>query len=194
MADVKFNARTLKEIAAAKKIAENGKFQFILDDKGELGDINCCYLKWKVQDGIYKDQEHILRFKFVYGQKPDIYEYPRNAPNVTFLTPILHTNISTQGSICLDVIKSDNWSPMYGIETILNSIIALLDEPNTKSPFNSSAATAYRPLEKLEKTDPKYEETFKAYQKKCQDYYDRSISNSTLLINSFAVNESSTNL
>jgi ubiquitin-protein ligase len=112
-----------------------------------------------VKSGTYADQIHILRIKFKYGSNQP-YQFPKDPPNIIFETPIYHTNISPGGSICLDVIK-DTWSPMYNIETIFNSIISLLGDPNTSSPFNGEAARQYN---KCKDNPPKY-------QKICEEYY-----------------------
>ena len=46
--------------------------------------------------------------------------YPQNPPRIIFKTPIYHPNISTQGSICLDLLKN-NWSPSLSMGKILLS-------------------------------------------------------------------------
>jgi ubiquitin-protein ligase len=97
------------------------------------------YIRWTVQDGVYKGQTHILEVKLVYGHDPDIYLYPINPPLCTFMTRIWHPNISTSGSVCLDVIK-ENWSPIMTIENVISSIGSMLDDPNPTSPFNGAAA------------------------------------------------------
>ena len=155
-----FNKRILKEI---KQASESRDFKFIFDDEGLYGEKNYCYIIWKVVSGLYENQEHVLQIKFIYGPGGEK-TFPKSPPNVLFMTPIFHTNISTGGSICVDILKEGNynnqyWSPMYNINTIFNSIILLLDEHNVKSPFNADASTMY---------SRKSPDEFK---KICWDYY-----------------------
>lgn len=68
--------------------------------------------------------------------------YPQNPPRIIFKTPIYHPNISTQGSICLDLLKN-NWSPSLSIGKILLSISSLLNDPNPNDPLNTDAANTF---------------------------------------------------
>lgn len=136
-----YQNRILKEIREAKKSKE---FTFAYDEEGLLGESKTAYIKFTIKnDGIYQGQTHLLKIKFVYGGN-EMYKFPEHPPNVLFLTPIFHPNISVCGSICLDVLKPEAWSALYNLDAVFNSIIALLDEPNIKSPFNSEAAKLYK--------------------------------------------------
>ena len=70
-------------------------------------------------------------------------EYPNKPPNIKFINKIYHPNISTEGIICLDILK-ENWKPIYSLRTIMMSIISLLSEPNPESPLNGDAARLFR--------------------------------------------------
>jgi len=155
----KLSARIQKEIRVG---ILSDEFEFMFDAEGIYGDANTAYLRFTIKSGTYEGQTHILRMKFIYGSNQP-YVFPGDPPNVTFETPIFHTNIATGGSICLDVIQKDKWSPMYGIETIFHSIIALLDSPNTSSPFNSDASLKYTRCSKANIMD-KYKDI-------CMEYY-----------------------
>ena len=69
-------------------------------------------------------------------------KYPILTPTVTFVTPILHSNISSEGSICLDILK-DKWSPVLTISQVLLSISSLLNDPNPRDPLNTEIADLY---------------------------------------------------
>lgn len=156
-----FAARRAKEIKLAY---ENKLFEFCYDDEGLYGEKEACYIKFKNKEGVYKDQMHLIQLKFDYGNGS--YAFPKDPPNVIFMTPIYHVNISTNGLVCLDTIK-DKWSPQFGLEVVFNSIILLLDDCNTGSPFNSNAANDYKKLTKEE------------YSKVTMSYYLKNIIDDT---------------
>lgn len=100
------------------------------------------YFKFTIPSGIYAGQIHIVEMSLIYGRSPDIYVYPSNAPNCTFMTPVWHPNVGEKGTICLDVLK-DNWSPSMYTSAIISSILLLLENPNTSSPQNTIAASQF---------------------------------------------------
>jgi ubiquitin-protein ligase len=112
----------------------------------------------KPQYGIYKNQYHIIEMKTQYGSEDHqygastvtySYQYPKDAPMMRFLTKIFHTNISSQGSICLDTLKEpEKWAPSNSFETLIYNILLLLELPNNASPFNSQAQREYVACEK----------------------------------------------
>jgi ubiquitin-conjugating enzyme E2 D/E len=70
-------------------------------------------------------------------------DYPFKPPHVKFTTKIFHPNISKDGSICVDILKS-NWSPALTLDKVLLSIIALMQSPNAEDPLDSMAASLYK--------------------------------------------------
>lgn len=70
-------------------------------------------------------------------------DYPFHAPKVMFRTPIYHPNISSTGSICLDIL-GDQWTPVYTFGKVILSICALLSSPEANDPLRAEASQMYK--------------------------------------------------
>lgn len=159
-----FRMRWLKEIVGAE---ESKLFNAYYDKAGEVrkGEPGILYLLAKPPAGsLYENQTMVWSVKFVWGREPDVYTFPKAPPLVRAEMPIMHPNISKEGSICLDILqpvsaeavtgaaKQNGWQMTYGIEAIFNSITVMLDEPNTGSPFNKESNLAF--IEYRDSKDP----------------------------------------
>jgi ubiquitin-conjugating enzyme E2 R len=100
-------------------------------------------------------------------------EYPYQPPKFRFLIPIYHPNIYPDGQLCISILHkpgedlmsgeqaSERWSPLQGVESVLRSVLLLLDDPEINSPANVDASVLYR--DKRE-----------AYNRRAQDTVERS--------------------
>ncbi|KAJ6166571.1 Ubiquitin-conjugating enzyme E2 pex4 [Penicillium chermesinum] len=71
--------------------------------------------------------------------------YPLAPPTIHFTTRISHPNISfSTGEICLTLLTTEHWSPVYTLSTTLTAIHQLLTDPQPDSPLNVDVAALLR--------------------------------------------------
>lgn len=82
--------------------------------------------------------------------------YPYAPPDFRFSKPLWHPNIYPDGRICISILHApgedvmsgetpgERWSPAQRVESVLISIISLLDDPEINSPANVDASVMYR--------------------------------------------------
>ncbi|KAJ5099726.1 ubiquitin-conjugating enzyme/RWD-like protein [Penicillium argentinense] len=82
--------------------------------------------------------------------------YPYSPPKFRFLVPLYHPNIYPNGDLCISILHppgddemsgelaSERWSPAQRVESVLISILSLLDDAEVSSPANVDAAVMLR--------------------------------------------------
>jgi len=84
-------------------------------------------------------------------------EYPYQPPTFKFLTQnICHPNVYTDGHLCISILHkpgddeqsgelaSERWNVLHGVESVLRSVLLLMDDPEINSPANVDASVLYR--------------------------------------------------
>ncbi|KAK9449394.1 ubiquitin-conjugating enzyme/RWD-like protein [Limtongia smithiae] len=85
--------------------------------------------------------------------------YPFNPPILVFTTKIFHPNVLPDGSICIPLLKTDQWKPACKITTIIDIAYGLLADPDEAEALEGDAAEMFR-------TDPsKYKKIAKDWTK-----------------------------
>ncbi|EJW01237.1 hypothetical protein EDEG_00537 [Edhazardia aedis USNM 41457] len=79
-------------------------------------------------------------------------EYPIHPPTLVFVTEMFHPNIYSDGKVCISILHvadddptsyetpDEKWTPVQCINTIVLSVISILNEPNVDSPANVDAS------------------------------------------------------
>lgn len=82
--------------------------------------------------------------------------YPEEPPTFQFITKMWHPNIDIHGRVCISILHqpgkddynyediSERWMPVRSVESVIISILSLLDQPNPDSPANSDASIQFR--------------------------------------------------
>ncbi|KAL4789714.1 ubiquitin-conjugating enzyme/RWD-like protein [Aspergillus venezuelensis] len=82
--------------------------------------------------------------------------YPYSPPEFRFKRPLYHPNIYTDGKLCISILHapgedimsgelaSERWSPAQRVESVLISIVSLLDDAEVSSPANVDAGVMLR--------------------------------------------------
>lgn len=68
----------------------------------------------------------------------------QKAPSVTFNTRIYHPSITSDGSVCLGLLKSDTWKPSTRMQTVVEALLTLLADPSMDDAIEMSVAEVLR--------------------------------------------------
>ncbi|KAH3681009.1 hypothetical protein WICPIJ_008017 [Wickerhamomyces pijperi] len=82
-------------------------------------------------------------------------DFPFSPPTFRFTPSIYHPNVYRDGRLCISILhqggdptsdepENETWSPVQTVETVLISIVSLLEDPNPSSPANVDAAVDWR--------------------------------------------------
>ncbi|KAL2863667.1 signal peptidase complex catalytic subunit SEC11 [Aspergillus lucknowensis] len=73
-------------------------------------------------------------------------EYPFKPPTVSFVTKIYHPNVTNddKGSMCLGMLKADEWKPSSRLAAVLQFARSLLEEPMPDDAVEGRIAEQYR--------------------------------------------------
>lgn len=83
-------------------------------------------------------------------------DYPYKPPDFRFIKPLWHPNVYPDGRLCISILHApgedimsgetagERWSPAQRVESVLISILSLLDDSETSSPANVDASVQFR--------------------------------------------------
>lgn len=73
-------------------------------------------------------------------------DYPFKPPTLSFKTKIYHPNVSNddKGSLCLGMLRSDQWKPPNKIVDVLKLVKAILSQPQPDDAVETSIADQYK--------------------------------------------------
>ena len=80
-------------------------------------------------------------------------DYPNSPPEMVFKTKMWHPNIYDDGKVCISILHApgvdemnaqetaeERWRPILSAESVLLSVISMLNDPNIESPANLDAS------------------------------------------------------
>jgi ubiquitin-conjugating enzyme E2 G1 len=124
------------------------------NDLFSVGLINDDIYRWEViifgpkdtpfESGIFKAE---MRFPL---------NYPEEPPTFKFISPMWHPNIDKDGNLCISILHksgdddygyeqlNERWMPVRSVESVIMSVVCLLDSPNCESSANTDAGLQYR--------------------------------------------------
>ncbi|KAL3899017.1 MAG: hypothetical protein SGCHY_002337, partial [Lobulomycetales sp.] len=110
--------------------------------------------EWKV--GIIGPPETIYQGGYFLATIKFPQDYPFMPPTFCFDSEFYHPNVFRNGNLCISILHppgddpmsgekaEERWNPTQSVESILLSIISLINDPNCSSPANVDAGVMYR--------------------------------------------------
>ncbi|KAL6807290.1 ubiquitin-conjugating enzyme/RWD-like protein [Trichoderma sp. SZMC 28013] len=113
-------------------------------------------LKWKI--GLWVvNPDSVWHGAFLKAEMRFPSDYPYQPPAFRFLTPnIIHPNVYSDGNLCISILHkpgedeqsgelaSERWNVLHGVESVLRSVLLLMDDPEINSAANVDASVLYR--------------------------------------------------
>lgn len=113
-------------------------------------------LKWKI--GLWVvNPDSVWHGAFLKAEMRFPADYPYQPPAFKFLTPnIVHPNVYLDGNLCISILHrpgedeqsgelaSERWNVLHGVESVLRSVLLLMDDPEINSAANVDASVLYR--------------------------------------------------
>ncbi|CRK35540.1 hypothetical protein BN1708_016465 [Verticillium longisporum] len=113
-------------------------------------------LKWKIGLMVV-NPDSVFNGAYLKAAMTFTSEYPYQPPTFQFQTKnIVHPNVYYDGKLCISILHKpgedeqsgeqacERWSPLQGVESVLRSVLLLLDDPEINSPANVDAGVLYR--------------------------------------------------
>ncbi|KAG7127765.1 Ubiquitin-conjugating enzyme E2-34 kDa like protein [Verticillium longisporum] len=113
-------------------------------------------LKWKIGLMVV-NPDSVFNGAYLKAAMTFTSEYPYQPPTFQFQTKnIVHPNVYYNGKLCISILHKpgedeqsgeqacERWSPLQGVESVLRSVLLLLDDPEINSPANVDAGVLYR--------------------------------------------------
>lgn len=111
------------------------------------------FLKWNIL--IIGPSETIFEGAIINCSMEFPKEYPNKAPVFKFVDNLFHPNIYPDGKVCISILHegadiygyeslNERWNPSHSVNSVIMSIISMLDSPNFDSPANVDASKMWR--------------------------------------------------
>ncbi|XP_034482487.1 ubiquitin-conjugating enzyme E2 L3 [Drosophila innubila] len=70
-------------------------------------------------------------------------DYPFKPPRLHINTKIYHPNVNERGQVCLPILEVEHWIPTSRMDTILNVLLATINDPQPDNPYVPDIASQF---------------------------------------------------